>query len=462
MGLFTLITIPIIRYRLIAEVTERVKLDLWEDAEEFEEELIEILLQSQVTLRDQESNSKSTHQNISRAFDKFFLTNKAEDDNYFIGIIQGSFYKSNAAFLPEIIDENSDLMQHWQQIMVEEEGEIEVDNPQIGSVIYKAEPIKTTEETMGVFVVAHLSAGERNEVLSSVNVVIRILMLMTVLASLFAWFAAGKVLSPLRHLSDTVKSISESHLSQRIDVKGTGEVAQLGQTFNAMMERLEYAFEAQRNLINDAGHELRTPITIIRGHLELMEIDPQSQTETINLVMGELDRMNRLVEDLILLAKAERPDFLQIEMIELSTFMGQLFSKLEKLGERSWYLENQIVSGKMTGDSQRITQAIVNLAQNAVQHTLPDSLITFGGKIEGNCVNFWVSDTGDGIATSEQKRIFDRFTRVRNTRRRSEGSGLGLAIVKAIVEAHKGAINLQSKLGIGSTFSLVFPLEFDE
>lgn len=462
MCLFTLIAIPIIRYRLIAEVTRRVEIDLREDLEEFEEELIEILLESQADKSPKTTDLEQTNQAIYQAFDQFLATNEAEDDNYFLTIVDGLFYKSNALFLPEIIGSDSDIMQHWQQIKFEEEGEIKVDDPEVGSIIYMAEPIKTTEKTIAVFVVAHLTAGERGEVLNSFYVVIRILVVMTLLASLLAWLAAGKVLSPLRHLSDTVKSISESALSQRIHVQGTGEVAQLGRTFNAMMDRLENAFEAQRNLINDAGHELRTPITIIRGHLELMETDPESQQETLNLVMGELSRMNRLVEDLILLAKAERPDFLQIETIELTKFMEELFNKVKQLGNRSWHLENEIVSGKMTGDPQRITQAIINLAQNAVQHTLPDSLIVLGGKIEGNRVKFWVRDTGDGIVASEQKRIFDRFTRVKNSRRRSEGSGLGLAIVTAIVEAHKGAINLQSKLGIGSTFSLVFPLEFDE
>jgi signal transduction histidine kinase len=462
MCLFTLIAIPIIRYRLIAEVTKRVEVDMREDLEEFEEELIEILLESKAKQNAQPVERERINIDIYRAFDQFIATNEAEDDNYFITIVDGVFYKSNAPFLPEIIASDSELMQLWQQIKFEKEGEVKVDDPQVGSIIYMAEPIKTTEETVAVFVVAHLTAGERREVLNSFYVVIRILMVMTLLASLLAWFAAGKVLSPLRHLSDTVKLISESDLSQRINIQGTGEVAQLGRTFNAMMDRLEYAFKAQRNLINDAGHELRTPITIIRGHLELMETDPESQQETLNLVMGELSRMNRLVEDLILLSKAERPDFLQIETIELTRFMEELFNKLQQLGERSWHLENEIVSGKMTGDPQRITQAIINLAQNAVQHTLPDSLIVLGGKIEGNRVKFWVRDTGDGIATSEQKRIFDRFTRIKNSRRRSEGSGLGLAIVTAIVEAHKGAINLQSKLGIGSTFSLLFPLEFDE
>lgn len=462
MCLFTAIAIPAIRYRLIAQVTTRVETDIREELEEFEEELIESLLESKLKPKLEQTESERANHNIYQAFDKFITSKKAADDNYFIAIVDGLFYKTNAPFLPTEIDQDSALMQHWQQIIVEEEGEIEVDNPEVGSVIYKAEPIKTTEEVIGVFIIAHLSAGERKEVLSSFYTVIQVLLLMILLASLFAWLAAGRVLAPLSNLTETVKSISESDLSQRINIQGKGEVAQLGRTFNAMMERLENAFDTQRNFINDAGHELKTPITIIRGHLELMEADSQSQQETIELVIDEIDRMNRLVADLVLLAKSERPDFLQIETIELTSFVQELFNKLEKLGERNWHLDNEILSSKMTGDRQRITQAIINLANNAVQHTITDSLIIFGAKLENNSVKFWIRDTGDGIATDEQKRIFDRFTRIKNTRRRSEGSGLGLAIVKAVVEAHGGAINLQSKLGIGSTFTLVFPLEFNE
>jgi signal transduction histidine kinase len=462
MFVFTAIAIPLIRYRLIAEVNVRVEADLREELEEFEEELIENLLESRLRPKLEQTGTEKENQDIYRAFDKFLSTNKAEDDNYFIAIVDGLFYKTNAPFLPEIVEPNSALMEHWQEITKEEEGEIKVDDPKVGSIIYQAEPIRTTEKVIGVFVVAHLSAGERKEVLSSFNIVIQVLVLMILLAALLAWLAAGKVLAPIKNLSTTVKSISESDLSQRIAIEGKGEVAQLGRTFNAMMDRLETAFDTQRNFINDAGHELKTPITIVRGHLELMEADDPSQRETVDLVIDELDRMNRLVEDLVLLAKSERPDFLQIETVELTSFIAELFNKLEKLGQRNWHLENEILSGKMTGDRQRITQAIINLANNAVQHTITDNLIIFGAKLEGDRVEFWISDTGNGIAANEQKRIFDRFTRVKNARRFSEGSGLGLAIVKAVVEAHGGAINLQSKLGVGSTFSLVLPLEFNE
>ena len=461
MCLFTLIAIPMIRYRLISEVNNRVKEDLREALEEFEAELVESLLESKIKSNLEQTESEHAKQNIYSAFDKFIATNKAEDDNYFIAIVDGLFYKTNAVFLPSEIDKNSTLMQHWQEITVEEQAEIEVGNSKIGSVIYKAEPIKTTEKVIGVFIVAHISAGEREEVLNSVDIVIQVLVLMILLASLLAWLAAGKVLAPLRNLSETVKSISESDLSQRIDIQGKGEVAQLGRTFNAMMERLETAFDTQRNFINDAGHELKTPITIIRGHLELMDDDPQEQQKTINLVMDELDRMSRLVGDLVLLAKTERPDFLQLETIDLASFNTELFNKIQALGQRNWRLDNTS-DGQIIGDRQRLTQAIINLANNAVQHTAVNDLIVFGSNLKSDKVEFWITDTGEGIPVGDQKHIFERFARVKNSRRRSPGSGLGLAIVKAIIEAHGGHIHLQSSLGVGSTFMLIFPVEFNE
>ena len=461
-GLSVAIAIPLIRYRLIADVTARVEADMREELEEFEEELIESLLESNPKSDPELTATERANQDIYLAFDKFISTNKAEDDNYFIAIVDDSFYKTNSPYLPKAIAPNSELMKYWQQITVEKEGEVKVNDPQIQTILYKAEPIKTTEEVIGVFIVAHITAGERQEVLSSFNTVVQVLLLMILLASAISWLAAGRILTPLKNFSDTLKSISESDLSQRIQVRGQGELAQLGRTFNDMMERIEDSFATQRNFVNDAGHELRTPITIIRGHIELMDVDTPEQRETIDLTIDELDRMNRLVEDLVLLAKSERPDFLRIETIELTTFVTELFGKMQTLGERNWNLDNQILSGKMTGDRQRITQAMINLANNAVQHTVVDSLIVFGAKLESDRVEFWLRDTGNGIAASQQERIFNRFARVKNSRRRSEGSGLGLSIVKAVVEAHHGEINLQSKLGIGSTFILTFPLEFNE
>lgn len=197
-GLFIAIAIPAIRYRLIAEVTARVEADMREELEEFEEELIESLLESNLRSNSELTAIEQANRDVYLAFDEFIATNQAEDDNYFIAIVDGSFYKTNAPYLPKAIAPGSDLMEYWQEITVEQEGEVKVDDPKIGSILYKAEPIKTTEEVIGVFVVAHLTAGEIQEVLSSFNTVVQVLLLVILLASVVAWVAAGRILTPSR------------------------------------------------------------------------------------------------------------------------------------------------------------------------------------------------------------------------------------------------------------------------
>ena len=172
--------------------------------------------------------------------------------------------------------------------------------------------------------------------------------------------------------------------------------------------------------------------------------------------------MTRLVEDLVLLAKCERVDFLRLEWVDAAVLMQEMYLKATALShDRDWRITNQAV-GRILVDRQRITEATLNLAQNAVQHTVAGAIIALGSSLDRGNVLFWVRDTGEGIPAAEQTRIFERFARVTNTRRRSDGSGLGLAIVRAIVEAHHGSVNLQSNLGTGSTFSLVLPINCSE
>ncbi len=219
-----------------------------------------------------------------------------------------------------------------------------------------------------------------------------------------------------------------------------------------------------RNFINDAGHELRTPITIIQGHLELMGDDLQEREETIALVMDELARMTRLVDDLVLLAKSERVDFLRLEWVDAAVLMQEMYLKATALSrDRDWRVENQ-ATGSILVDRQRIAEAMMNLAQNAVQHTMAGTIIMLGSNLDRGKVLFWVQDAGEGILPAEQTGIFERCARVTNARRRSDGSGLGLglAIVKAIVEAHHGSISLQSNPGTASTFTLVLPIDCSE
>ncbi|MEM8831581.1 MAG: HAMP domain-containing sensor histidine kinase [Cyanobacteria bacterium P01_G01_bin.19] len=463
MVLFLATAIPAIRARVYYRVSNRVRLDLEDELEDFEELFVERLLQPDNRQADDGDRNTINKQKIYAVLDEFFQTEIPEDDNFLVSIVDGEFYKSSSIALPEAIQPGSTLMNRLQNITEEEFGEVKLNDPEIGNLLYDAEPIKTTDSTLGVIVAVHTTAGEQEEAVEALDAIIEVLIVIIAIALAIAWLGMGKILSPLNELTKITKTINEANLSYRVDVKGNGELAELGNTFNQMMNRIQVSFDTQRNFINDAGHELRTPITIIRGHMELMDLndDPEANQETVDLVIDELDRMNRLVEDLIILTKAERPDFLKVEPIDVASLIDELFIKAQGLGDRQWQLENN-ANGTIIGDRQRLSQAILNLANNAVQHTPIGDTITLGCISNEYKIEIWLRDTGDGIAASEQQRIFERFARVKNARRCSDGSGLGLSIVKAIVEAHGGFINLRSCLGVGSTFSLVFPLKSNQ
>jgi two-component system OmpR family sensor kinase len=164
------------------------------------------------------------------------------------------------------------------------------------------------------------------------------------------------------------------------------------------------------------------------------------------------------VEDLLLLAKAERDDFLHPSEIELGALTDELVEKASALGHRGWRLESR-GEGILVADRQRLTQAVMGLAQNAVQHTEDGDAIWLGTDIDWKQATLWVRDSGPGVASDDQERIFERFARASASRRRSEGAGLGLAIVRAIAEAHGGRAMLSSRPGSGATFTIILPLE---
>jgi signal transduction histidine kinase len=227
-----------------------------------------------------------------------------------------------------------------------------------------------------------------------------------------------------------------------------------------MLDRLEQAFATQRAFVDDAGHELRTPITIIRGHLELLGDDPDERAETIPLVLDELDRMSRMVDDLLVLAKAEQPDFLRRQPVDLAVFTTDLFVKARALAPRAWRLEG-VGDGRLLADRQRLTQALLQLAQNATQHTGAGGAIGIGSAVDDDIARFWVTDSGPGVAPADRARIFERFARGVPTRPPSAaggGAGLGLAIVRAIATAHGGAVRVSGEPGEGATFILELSL----
>ncbi|CAL8978544.1 Adaptive-response sensory-kinase SasA [Propionicimonas sp. T2.31MG-18] len=277
------------------------------------------------------------------------------------------------------------------------------------------------------------------------------------LVGLLIWVLVGRLLEPIAWMRRTAERISDTDLSQRIPVRGTDDVSALGVTVNGMLDRLEGAVGAQRELLDDVGHELRTPLTIIRGHLELL--DPADEEEVIAtraLLLDETDRMRRLVDDLLALARAEHPEFMQAEGTDVARLTDETLAKATGLGPRHWVLD-ELADEELVLDSQRISQAWLQLAANAVRFSSPDSTIGLGSRIEGDQLSLWVRDEGVGISATDQERVTRRFERGEGASV-AGGSGLGLAIVAAIARAHHGRVEIESEPGHGSRVSIVLPV----
>lgn len=388
-------------------------------------------------------------------FDVFLDRNVPGEAEAFFTFVDGIPYDENYA--PGLEERRHDDIDELANTTTNRRGEFEEEDET--RFRYVAVPVtdKSSGETYGVFAVVIDLSEELDEVNEALQIAVGVNVGVLILASMLAWVIAGRVLQPLRLLRDTARSISESDLTRRIPVEGDDELADLARTFNEMLDRLEEAFASQKSFISDAGHELRTPITIIRGHLDVMGDDPEERRETLDLVRDELDRMSRLVNDLLLLAKATRPDFLQPETVDLDELTRELFAKASALAQRDWRLSS-VGTGRIVADRQRITQALMNLSQNAVTHTLSGDAVELGSELRNGRVRLWVKDTGPGVPEHEQARIFERFVRL-DRAPAGEGAGLGLAITRAVAEAHGGRVELDSRPGAGARFTVIIPTE---
>jgi two-component system OmpR family sensor kinase len=394
---------------------------------------------------------------VRRIFRVYLERNIPVEGEVFLTFVDGEpFLRSRAAYTSYRIDRDRELVNRWGNLETPDRGRVETP---AGRLEFLAIPLHAGEQVRGVFVVAQFRDPERRELESAVLAIAAVGAAMLLVGSILAWRLAGRLLRPVKAVTRTARSISETDLSRRISVEGHDEIAELAATFNSMLDRLERGFETQRRFIQDAGHELRTPITIIRGHLELMGEDPEERRQTLELVTDELDRMGRIVNELLDLAKAEEPDFLAVEPIELNTFMTEVHAKASALAPAEWRLESRD-AGVFRGDRQRLTQALIQLSQNAVQHAGDAGPIALGAERRNGAVALWVRDQGPGIAREDQQRLFQRFARGSGGRR-SEGAGLGLSIVKAIAEAHGGRVEVYSQPGAGTTVTVVVPADGD-
>jgi two-component system, OmpR family, sensor kinase len=329
----------------------------------------------------------------------------------------------------------------------------------VGTLRYVIIPISIkTDATTGLYVSAYNLDAELAQITNAFATYAVVAVAALVAIGLVGWFVAGRLLRPIRVLRDTAARITETDLTQRIAVVGTDDVSELAETVNDMLDRLEAAFTSQRQLLDDVGHELKTPITIVRGHLELLDADqPEEVRATRELTIDELDRMNSLVTDIALLAQTRNPDFVSTTIVDVVELTESVMAKASALSlDHEWQLA-QAAELTAAVDPARITQAWLQLAENAVKYSPPGSAIVIGSTVAlDNQVDLWVRDRGRGIRPEHLERIFRRFARAEEGRG-VDGSGLGLSIVAAIARAHGGRAFAESTPGVGSLFVIRLP-----
>lgn len=313
-------------------------------------------------------------------------------------------------------------------------------------------PVRQGNST-GAFVATYNLGASRAE-LRELRITYALLAgLSLILISGLASWMAGRLLSPVRRLQNTARGITDGDLGGRIEVTGHDDLSDLQQTFNDMLDRLESAFVTQRQFLDDAGHELRTPLTVLRGHLEVIDpTDAGDVAATRTLLLDEIDRMSRLVNDLLMLANARRPDFVETGETDIEAVTRGALDRVQALADRQWVLDGT-AAGLADLDGQRITQALLQLADNAVKHTTVGDEIGVGSRLADGFLEFWIRDTGPGVPASLAETLFDRF---QQAERSGEGFGLGLSIVRAIAQGHGGDVMLENT-AIGATFRLRIP-----
>lgn len=279
------------------------------------------------------------------------------------------------------------------------------------------------------------------------------------------YILARAMLKPVDRVSTLASHISHTNLKERINHHGPDdEVKRLSDTFDGMLQRLETAFESQKQFIQDASHELRTPIAIAQTNIEVLEMQPDpgiaDYRHLIDVIKLSMERMVGVSNNLLLLSEGTPPKTKWVT-IDLSTMLNEIKAETEMEAAASKVtIELKLPPEPLIiqGDPLSIKQAVVNLVNNAIKYNRPGGKVTISAGAENSGIAITVADTGIGISPQDMEHVFDRFYRVEKSRSREKGgSGLGLAIVKKIVEDHGGQVTVTSQINLGSSFKITLP-----
>jgi signal transduction histidine kinase len=434
------VSILVLRSVLLARLDEEVEVRLRQEVEEFD------LLRSGLDPR-----TGVAFADLRALFDIYFAREVPDEGETLLAFVDDVLYESARAAQGVEAVRLEETVEYWLSLGTREEGRRDT---AAGEARYVAVPLELGGQT-GLFVVANFPAFERSEIDDAVRTQAVTQFATIAIASLVGLALAGRVLRPLRSLADMARNFSETDLTRRIPVRGDDEASRIARQFNDMLERIETAFATQRQFLDNVSHELRAPLTVIRGHVELIDVetDPEELQSTVALVTDEITRMNRLVEDLLVLARAERPGFLSVEPVDIAELTAEVHRKSSVLCARDWTLD-EAAGVVAVADGQLLTQAMLQLALNACQHTSDGTPVHMGSRVLDGQVCLWVHDRGSGVPTEYVERIFERFVKGPH---RPEGSGLGLSIVSAIAEAHGGQARVAPR-PVGARFEILIPL----
>jgi two-component system OmpR family sensor kinase len=322
-----------------------------------------------------------------------------------------------------------------------------------------------TEQTAGPFHV--LQVGQSfGRVEATVTWLRRTLLVgdavLILLAAAVGWWMAGSSLRPIVRTTKSVQAIGESgRLDRRIEYSGPeDEIGDLIHTFNRMLDRLEASISAQRRFIADASHELRTPLTTLRLNVELLRRDraaePPERAEVLDDVGSELDRLSRLVQGMLDLARADAGTHLEKQPVRADELIRDVYHQVRPTANGVLLTVGDLVPITMHGNPDYVKQLLLTLVDNALKYTPSGGSVRLALERDDRWIKFIVADTGRGIAAEDMPHIFERFYRARSVRR-ERGTGLGLAVAQWIANEHGGHIEVQSEPGTGTVFTAWLP-----
>jgi heavy metal sensor kinase len=327
-----------------------------------------------------------------------------------------------------------------------------------------SQPVMVDDTVVAVVQVGLTSSSADSILRQTAILIVSTGSLVIVLAVIGGVWLAGRTLHPIDRMTRLAARISDQDLAQRIDpLASDDELGRLARTFNAMLDRLERSINRQRQFTAAASHELRTPLAMMQGQVELAlarNRDPEADREVLEGIHVDVNRLTRISNTLLALARSDSGQIgLQIEPVQLDALIDLIGEQYLPIAEESGIsLAVRAEPVAIDGDEDRLIQLLVNLVDNAMQHTAADGTVSVESTVDSKWTIITVSDNGSGIDAEHLPYIFDRFYRVTSKHSNgSNGAGLGLSISKMIVDAHRGEIHVNSEPGHGTRVTVRLP-----